>query len=69
MDDPPTVSTRHLANLAGALLDAVQDEADRLDTFRCMEGRATVVIDDAGADVVLHDRDATVHVRLDSDTD
>jgi len=67
--DEPTVSTRHLANLAGALLDAVQDEARTLERFRGMFGAVTVIRDDAGADVILHDRDATVHVRLDSDTD
>jgi hypothetical protein len=67
--DEPTVNTRHLANLAGALLDAVEDEARTLERFRGMEGEATVIRDGAGADVILHDRDATVHVRLDSDTD
>jgi hypothetical protein len=67
--DEPTVQTRHLANAAGMIADAVEGEPETVEILRCMEGEATVVRDDHGADVHLHDRGVTVHVRFDSDTD
>lgn len=67
--DEPTVQTRHLANAASMIADAVAGEPRTLETFVAMDGKVTVVRDDAGADVVLHDRGVTVHVRFDSDTD
>jgi CRISPR/Cas system CMR subunit Cmr4 (Cas7 group RAMP superfamily) len=64
-----TVQTRHLANLAGAIAEAVEGEPETVESFRSMYGPATVVRDGTGADVILHDRDVTVHVRRDSETD
>jgi hypothetical protein len=65
----PTVQTRHLANLAGALVEAVADEGRTLEHFDGLHGTATVAVDDNAADVALHEKGVTVHVRLDSDTD
>jgi len=46
------------------LLDAVDEAPDRsLTTVQTAFGSADVVKDEAGMDVVLHDRDVTVHVR------
>jgi len=64
MSDPTAVQTRHVANLAHALAEAVEDEPRRLETFEAMGGRVTVTVDDNAADVALHDRGTTVHVRL-----
>jgi hypothetical protein len=64
MSDHTAVQTRHLANLAHALAEAVEEEPRRLETFEAMGGRVTVVRDEVGADVTLHDRGTTVHVRL-----
>jgi hypothetical protein len=68
MDDP-TVATRHLANLAGAIAEAAFDEGRKIERFDSMHGPVTVVVDDRAVDVAFHDRDVSVHVRLDSDTD
>ena len=48
-----TVQTRHLANLAGAIAEAVEGEPETVESFRSMYGPATVVRDGAGADVIL----------------
>jgi len=51
------------------LLDAVQSAPSRaIETIETAFGRADVVLDEGGADVVLHDRDVTVHVRFDAST-
>lgn len=55
--------TKDVANAAAILEEAMRgvEEADR--TVSTPYGRATVIRDGEGADVVLHDRDVTVHVR------
>lgn len=63
------VQTRHLANAAGMIAEAVEEEPETLDSFNCMEGAATVVRDEHGADVILRDRGVTVHVRFDGEDD
>jgi len=65
MSDHTAAQTRHLANLAGALVEAASDEGQTLECFRSMYGAVTVVVDDRAADVALHDRGATVHLRMD----
>jgi hypothetical protein len=58
--------TKDLANAAAILEQATRrvEEADR--TVSTPYGRATVIRDGEGVDVVLHDRDVTVHVRPES---
>jgi hypothetical protein len=55
--------TKDVANAAAILEEAIRgvEKADR--TVSTPYGRATVIRDGEGADVVLHDRDITVHVR------
>lgn len=59
------VQTRHLANLAGALVEAASDEGRTLERFDGLHGTATVAVDDRAADVMLHEKGVTVHVRFD----
>jgi len=65
--DVDTMLAKDLARSAHLLADAhlgAPEEAEmQLDTEL---GRATVICDDAGADVVLPDRGVTVHVRRES---
>jgi diaminopimelate epimerase len=58
--------TKDVANAAAVLLDAVQNAPGRDSvTVSTPHGPVDVVLDNAGADVVLRGRDATVHVRSD----
>jgi hypothetical protein len=58
------LKTKDVANAAAVLLDAVENAPGRdLSTLSTPYGPVDVVLDNAGADVVLHDRDVTVHVR------
>jgi hypothetical protein len=53
------------ARVAAQLLDAVESAPARtLTTVETAFGRADVVLDESGADVVFHDRDPSVHVRF-----
>jgi len=56
--------TQDLARAAALVLDAVDEAPDRtMQTVDTAFGRADVILDGQAADVVLHDRNATVHVR------
>ena len=56
--------TKDLANTAALMLDALRNAPDRAETTVNTElCEATVLVDDNGADVIVHDRDVTVHVR------
>jgi hypothetical protein len=58
--------TRDAARAAGLFLEAVEAAPDpSLTTVETPWGKADVIRDGDAADVVLHDRDATVHVRFD----
>lgn len=62
--------TKDVANAAAVLLDAVRNaEGRKLTTVSTPHGPVDVVLDNAGADLVLHGRDATVHVRRDGGAD
>jgi hypothetical protein len=66
----PPSKVHDLARAASLLLDAVDEAPPRtIETVETAFGRADVVLDDQGADVVLHDRDVTVHLRRDGGVD
>jgi hypothetical protein len=65
MSTETDVQTRHLANLAAAIAEAVSDEGRTLERFDGLHGTATVAVDDRASDVVLHEKGVTVHVRFD----
>lgn len=66
----PPSKVHDLARAASLLLDAVQSAPSRaIETIETAFGRADVVLDEGGADVVLHDRDVTVHVRREGGVD
>lgn len=57
--------TKDVANAAGLLAEATRSAPDRsLKTVSTPYGDADVILDNNGADVVLHDEQVTVHVRL-----
>lgn len=57
--------TKDVANAAGLLARAARSAPDRdLKTVSTPYGNADVILDEKGADVVLHDENMTVHVRL-----
>jgi hypothetical protein len=65
--DLDTMCTKDLARTATLVMDALRNAPDEAELFVETEfGPATVITDGAGADVVLHDRGATVHVRRES---
>jgi hypothetical protein len=67
-NDAADSRTRDAARAAGLFLDAVEGVPNRsLTTVSTPYGRADVIRDGPAADVVLHDRDATVHVRFDGE--
>lgn len=61
------ITTRHLADAAAVIADAVEGEPRTLERFRGIHGEVTVIRDDNGTDVVLHDQGVTVHVRFDGE--
>jgi len=61
--DPDALELKDLANAAAIAADAAGSAPPVTRTVDTAYGLATVHRDDAGADVVLHDRDVTVHVR------
>jgi hypothetical protein len=65
MDDKKTITTRHLADAAAVIADAVDGEPRTLERFQGIHGDVTVIRDDNGTDVVLHDKGVAVHVRFD----
>jgi hypothetical protein len=69
-DTHPPSKVHDLARAASLLLDAVQSAPNRaIETVETCYGRADVVLDEEGADVVLHDRDVTVHLRREGGVD
>lgn len=60
------LKVRDVVNAAAIVTEAVQNAPGRtLSTVEsALAGEADVILDDAGADVVLHEADVTVHVRL-----
>ena len=54
---------KDVANAAAILVQAVEGAGREIATVSTPYGRADVILDDGGADVVLHDRSVTVHVR------
>lgn len=58
---------RDIVNAAALVVQAVESASRDLATVDTPYGRADVILDDSGADVVLHDRDVTVHVRTKAD--
>jgi len=70
MADPTDLRLKDTARAAALLLDAVEGAPDgQITTVETAFGSADVVLDSGGADVVLHDRDVTVHVRRDGGDD
>ena len=56
--------TKDLANSAAIVAEAARNAPARdLDAVRTPYGEATVILDDNGADVVLHRQNVTVHIR------
>lgn len=79
-EEPPPYTARDLVQIAHLLVDSVDllklsdlvdertadpGERGRMVSLDTEFGRADVVLDDGAVDVVLHDREATVHVRTD----
>lgn len=61
---------KDLARSAALVLDAVDEAPDRaLTTVETAFGTAFVVMDGNAVDIDLHDRAATVHVRIDGEDD
>lgn len=54
---------KDVANAAAILVQAVEGAGSEIATVRTPYGKADVILDDGGADVVLHEHDVTVHVR------
>ena len=63
----PEMRVRDVVNAAATVAEAVHQAPDR--ALQAVEtglaGRADVVVDEQAVDVVLHDRNATVHIRRD----
>ncbi len=64
-ENETTVTSRYLADAASMIADAAEGQPRTLERLRCIHGEVTVIRDDNGTDIVLHDRDVTVHVRFD----
>jgi N-formylglutamate amidohydrolase len=68
MSDPATHRQKDLGHVAALLLDAARNAPEEGPTVvQTAYGRVTVAVDRDAADVHVHDRGATVHVRLDGD--
>ena len=61
------LKVKDLTRAAALLADATDTAPRTLKTVETALGRADVVVDDNAADVNFHDRDATVHVRIEDD--